>query len=46
MNDDTWEMFARLCQVVCEDGSVFLDVIISNGLIEFMLMPVEEDYEE
>lgn len=46
MGDDAWEIFARLCQVVCENENVFLDVIVSQGLIEFMLMPIEEDYED
>lgn len=46
MGDDAWEMFSRLCQVVCENDNVFLDVIISQGLIEMILMPMEEDFEE
>ena len=31
MNDDAWQMFAQLCQVVCESGDVFLDVVVSPG---------------
>ena len=46
MGDDAWEIFAKLCQTVCENENVHLDVMVSNGLIEFMLMPMEEDYEE
>lgn len=46
MGDDAWEIFAKLCQTVCENENVYLDVMVSNGLIEFMLMPMEEDYEE
>ena len=46
MGDDAWEMFSRLCQVVCENENVFLDVIISPGVIEMMLMPMEEGYED
>ena len=44
MNDDAWEMFSQLCQTVCENDNVFLDVIITPGLIEMMLMPLEGDY--
>ena len=46
MGDDAWEMFSRLCQTVCENDNVFLDVIISPGIIEMMLMPMEEKYED
>lgn len=46
MGDDAWRMFAELCQIVCENENVFLDVIVSNGCIEFMLMPIEEDDED
>lgn len=46
MGDDAWRMFAELCQVVCKNGNVMLDVVVSEGLIEFMLMPYDEDFEE
>ena len=46
MGDDAWEIFAKLCETVCENENVYLDVMVSNGLIEFMLMPMEEDDEE
>ena len=46
MGDDAWRIFAELCQTVCENDNVFLDVIISGGMIEFMLMPIEEEYNE
>ena len=46
MGDDACEIFAKLCQTVCENENVYLDVMVSNGLIEFMLMPMEEDDEE
>lgn len=46
MGDDAWRMFAELCQVVCENENVMLDVVISEGCVEFMLMPYDEDFEE
>lgn len=46
MGDDAWRMFAEMCQRVCEDQNVFLDVIITNGMIEFMLLPIEEEQDE
>lgn len=46
MGDDAWAIFAKLCETVCENENVYLDVMVSNGLIEFMLMPMEEDDEE
>ena len=46
MNDDAWTMFSKLCQIVCENENVFLDVIITPGLVEMMLMPLEGDYED
>lgn len=46
MNDDAWELFAQLCQKVCEEQNVFLDVIITSGLIEMILMPFEEDEDD
>lgn len=46
MGDDEWRMFAELCRIVCENENVFLDVIVSNGCIEFMLMPIEEEDED
>lgn len=46
MNEDAWEMFSKLCKEVCENENVFLDVIISPGMIEMMLMPLEGDYED
>lgn len=45
MGDDAWELFSKLCQIVCENENVFLDVIISGGMIEMMLMPLEEENE-
>ena len=46
MGEDAWRMFAELCQIVCENENVFLDVIINNGMVEMMLMPIEEEYDE
>lgn len=45
MGDDAWELFSKLFQIVCENENVFLDVIISGGMIEMMLMPLEEENE-
>ena len=46
MEDDAWRMFAEMCQVVCENENVMLDVVVSEGIVEFMLMPYDEDFEE
>ena len=46
MGDDAWEIFAKLCQTVCENENVYLEVIVSHGLIEFMLMPLEEEEDD
>ena len=46
MGDDAWEIFAKLCQTVCENENVYLDVMVSTEVIEFMLMPMGEDIEE
>lgn len=46
MNDDAWNLFAELCQKVVEEQNVFLDVIVTPGMIEMMLLPIEEDEEE
>ena len=45
MNEDAWELFATMCQVVVKEQNVFLDVICTKNTIEFMLMPMEEDDE-
>lgn len=42
---DSWEIFCELCQRVVEDQNVYLDVLITKGGIEMMLMPLEEDEE-
>lgn len=33
MGDDAWRMFAELCKIVCENENVYLDVIVSEGMI-------------
>ena len=43
---DPWELFSELCRRVVEEQNVFLDVIITNGMVEMMLMPYDEDGEE
>lgn len=43
MNDEAWALFSELCRIVVENENVFLDVIYSDGLIEFMLMPVDAE---
>ena len=40
---DAWEIFSELCKKVVEEQNVYLDVFISSGEIEMMLMPWEED---
>lgn len=46
MGDDAWALFSELCRVVVENKNVFLDVICTNGLIEFMLMPLEDEADD
>lgn len=43
MNDDAWRLFAELCRIVCENDGLMLDVIISGGMIELMLLPYDEE---
>lgn len=43
---DPWKMFCELCKRVAEEQNVYLDVIITEGLTEMMLMPYDEDWEE
>ena len=42
---DPWQMFAYLSKVVVENQNVFLDVVMTNGMIEFQLLPID-CYEE
>ena len=46
MGNDAWRIFAELCKIVCENENVYLDVMVSTEVIEFMLMPMGEDIEE
>lgn len=46
MGDDAWKLFSKLCAIVCENDNVFLDIIVTNGLVEMMLMPLEGEYED
>lgn len=43
---DAWELFSELCKQVVENQNVYLDVFISPGEIEMMLMPWEEEEDD
>ena len=40
---DPWQMFSEMCKRVAEDQNVYLDVLVTNGGVEMMLMPIDED---
>lgn len=40
---DAWEIFSELCKKVVEEQNVYLDVLITAGGIEMMLMPLDEE---
>lgn len=42
---DVWEIFSELCRRVVEEQNVYLDVLITPGGIEMMLMPLDEEEE-
>lgn len=43
---DLWELISLLCQKVCEEQNVFLDILITPNGWEFQLMPMGENLEE
>lgn len=36
-----WELFCELCEIVCEQQNVYLDVLITESGIEMMLVPID-----
>ena len=42
---DLWELISLLCQKVVEEQNVFLDILVTPGGIEMMLMPLDEEEE-
>ena len=43
---DLWELISVLCQKVCEEQNVFLDIFVEPGHVELQLMPMDEDWDE
>ena len=43
---DPWIMFASLCKLVVEEQNVYLHVTISNGVLEMLLFPYSEDWDD
>ena len=41
-----WEIVSMLCQKVVEEQNVYLDIVVTDGCIEFQLMPLGEDWED
>ena len=40
---DTWELICQLCKTVVEEQNVYLDILITPGGMEIMLMPMEDE---
>ena len=39
---DPWILFSELCRQVVEQQNVYLEVVISNGVIGMSLYPLED----
>ena len=40
---ETWELICHLCKTVVEEQNVYLDILITPGGMEIMLMPMEDE---